>query len=77
MQWVAARDLLERKRDEVSKAPFGQRVLIGKEAIVGIQPHVVAVFHRPSQNCAAQLARQDRRDRTLKVDPHMSAVARA
>ena len=35
---VAARQVLQRQRDQIAEAAFGHRVLARKEAVVGIEP---------------------------------------
>ena len=41
--------LLERQCDQVAEATLGQRVLIGKQAIVRVEPDVRAALHRLRQ----------------------------
>src|SRR5260370_31850560 len=54
---VCAWNLLQRKSYQVAKPTFGHGVLVGKQAIIRIQPQLVAGFHGSSQDCAAKFSR--------------------
>ena len=54
---VCARELLQRKGDQVAKPSFGHRVLVGKESVIGIQSYLVAGLHGSSENCTAKFSR--------------------
>ena len=66
-----ARSSLERERDEVAKAAFGQCVLARKQAIVGSHRQRRAPRHRCGQDHQPEPARKRRRDRLLEEEPHM------
>ena len=54
--------LLQRQGDQVAETALGQRVLIGKEAVVGIQADVRPAFHRFGQEVRTEPAGQARRE---------------
>src|SRR5215472_16031916 len=57
---------LERECNQVSKASLRHRVLARKEEIIGIQAEQMKPLHGLGQNDAAKLARDDRRNCTIK-----------
>ena len=67
--------LLKRQGDQVTEATLGQRVLVGKEAIVRIEPDVGTAFHRLGQQVGTQASHQRCRQRIVKEQPHMAAAS--
>ena len=65
--------LLKRQRDQVAEATLGQRVLVRKQVIVGIEPDVGSALHRFGQQVGAQASHQRGRPRVVKEQPHMPA----
>ena len=65
--------LLERQGDQVAEATLGQRVLVGKQAIVRIEPDIGTALHRLGQQVGTQASHQRRRKRIVKEQPHMAA----
>ena len=56
------RPLLQRQRDQIAEAALRQRVLVGEEAVVGIQADVRPAFHGFRQQVRAEFAGQGGRD---------------
>lgn len=48
---------LKRQGNQVPKAALGQGVLVGKEAVIGLEAELVAAVHGPGQEAAPQLSR--------------------
>ena len=63
---LCTRNLLERQGDQIAKTSFGHRVLIRKESVVRIQPHLVAGLHGSSEDCTAQFSRHGSGNRSIK-----------
>ncbi|MGA2751064.1 MAG: hypothetical protein ABSG59_20040 [Verrucomicrobiota bacterium] len=68
---------LKRQCNQISEPTFGQRVLIGKKPVVGIETDFRTGFHRLSEDVRAQLARQRSGNGLFKEKPDMAAVTRA
>ena len=68
---------LQRQRNQVAEAALGHDVLIGEQAIVGLEPDFMAAGHCLREQRTAKLAGGDGRDFALKEEPPMPAVAAA
>jgi hypothetical protein len=66
-----ARTLLQRQRDEIAESALRQRVLIGKQPVVGVQADIGALLHGLGQEVRAEAPRERRRNRLLEEDPEM------
>ena len=73
----AARLGLQRQRDGVTKAAFGQRVLSGKEAVVGVEADLVAERGGLRDQGAAEAPRLRGRNRLREEDPDVRALTGA
>lgn len=72
-----ARTTLQGQSDEVAEAAVGHGILIGEEAIIGLEAEVGGAFHGFGQDVRSQPAGQCCRDRLGEEDPDMAAVAGA
>ena len=68
---------LERQSNQVAEPTRGQRVLIGKHAVVGSERNAAAGIHGGAQQCVAELARLGAGDGFGKKQPDMGALAGA
>jgi hypothetical protein len=71
---LIARHLLQRQCDQVSESALRQEILVGKEAVVGIQSDVWPVFHGLCQQGGTEPSGQGRRDCLLEEQPDVSAT---
>lgn len=60
-----SRHFLQWQRDQIAKAALSERILIRKEAVVGIEPDARPSIHRLGQQMRAELACQ-RGDRGIR-----------
>src|SRR3954447_15385626 len=67
--------LLKRQGDQVAETSLGQRVLVGKEAIVGIQPDIGTALHRLGEQVGAQASHQRCRQGFVKKQPRMATAS--
>ncbi len=72
--------VVSRKRSvgllNAAEAPaLGQRVLVGEEAVVGVEPHLVPPLHGPGQDRASEPAGLERREGLIEENPDVSALA--
>ena len=74
---VLPRGFLQWQCNQVSKAAFGQSVLIGKQPVVRFQPQFRAVLHGLGQDVRSQFAGEHSRNGMLKEEPGMATVAGA
>jgi hypothetical protein len=65
---------LQGERNQVPKPSFGHGVLVRKKPIIGIETELMSAFHSARENQASQLACGDRRQRTLKENPDVTAL---
>lgn len=68
--------LLQWQGDQVSKATFGQGVLIWKQPVIGVQSDFRAEFHCLSQEEGAEVSGKPGWSRLFEEQPNVSAVAR-
>ena len=69
--------LLQGQGDQVAESALGQRVLVGKEAVVRIKADVGPVLHRFRENQRTELAGECGRKGLLEKEPHVRAGSRA
>ena len=61
-----ARRELQWESDQIAEPPFGHRVLVWKEAIVGIEADLISPFRRSREEHASKFTRGDRRQRAVE-----------
>ena len=62
---------------EIAESTRRQRILTGKQPVVGIEPDVRVAFHRLGDEPCAKTSSRRRRDRVREEDPQVAAVAGA
>ncbi|VVP59331.1 hypothetical protein PS843_05953 [Pseudomonas fluorescens] len=67
--------LLQRERDEISKAAFGHIVLVWKQSIIGAERQLAGALTGMTDDCGTEAARIAGRNITLKENPAMSSLA--
>ncbi len=68
---------LERQGNQVAEPSLRERVLIGKETVVRVQPDAWSSFHRLGQEERTELPREGRRNRLLEEEPDVPATSRS
>lgn len=66
---------LQGESNQVSEPAFRHRVLVRKQAVIGIETELMPMFHGPRQNRASEFARGVHWKRIFKEDPYMAAIS--
>ncbi|PTW96677.1 hypothetical protein C8N33_1247 [Pararhodobacter aggregans] len=69
--------VLERQRDQVSKAASGHRILVRKEAVIGRKSDLWPFLHGFRDQCRSKLASRPSRHRFGEEYPDMAPIARS
>ncbi|TMA33309.1 MAG: hypothetical protein E6J79_18055, partial [Deltaproteobacteria bacterium] len=69
--------VLQRQGDQVAEASPGQRILVGKEPVVGRHRQLMAARHRFGDQVAPHASRRGSRHRRGEEEPDVRAISRS